>query len=405
MMNSTFAAAAANACDELSYAVVPPSNPIHPPPSVFLPIMDQLESSSFLQMGHQLGSSGNMEANYPALHGLTPNSNATTQYYTTIASQTTPHDHEFLQFCPSSSHHLATGNNNPYGHFAGSSSLFQPYYLPAQEYYFPALLGSAGENMASFGAASLGRLDFGGYRTYYFPARGGYQPPRCQVEGCTADLAKARRYHRRHKVCEAHSKAPVVFSAGCVPQRFCQQCSRFHELDEFDDTKKSCRTRLADHNRRRRKPKPSDADAPIKRIRAQTKKAATNKHKAGSSSKSIGTGHALGTQDRLGSAYYLSKEGDQITMAREAVDPKGKAPMQQEARNHCIPDQNQQCFPLPASSSGSTCFPQSQPAVSGDNTSNNITQAQEPCLALHQHQQHGNILQLGQAIFDLDFDH
>lgn len=30
-------------------------------------------------------------------------------------------------------------------------------------------------------------------------------------------------------------------------------------LDEFDDTKKSCRRRLADHNRRRRKPKPNSS--------------------------------------------------------------------------------------------------------------------------------------------------
>nr|WCD39357.1 squamosa promoter binding-like protein 7 [Cenchrus americanus] len=38
--------------------------------------------------------------------------------------------------------------------------------------------------------------------------------------------------------------------------RFCQQCSRFHLLAEFDDTKRSCRKRLDGHNRRRRKPQP-----------------------------------------------------------------------------------------------------------------------------------------------------
>jgi hypothetical protein len=48
---------------------------------------------------------------------------------------------------------------------------------------------------------------------------------------------------------------------------------RFHLLDEFDDAKKSCRKRLADHNRRRRKSKPSDADAADKK-RAQANKAA-----------------------------------------------------------------------------------------------------------------------------------
>ncbi|XP_008810376.1 squamosa promoter-binding protein 1-like [Phoenix dactylifera] len=81
---------------------------------------------------------------------------------------------------------------------------------------------------------------------------GGASQPCCQAEKCTADLTEAKRYHRRHKVCEAHSKAPVVIVAG-LRQRFCQQCSRFHELSEFDDSKRSCRRRLAGHNERRRK--------------------------------------------------------------------------------------------------------------------------------------------------------
>jgi hypothetical protein len=49
--------------------------------------------------------------------------------------------------------------------------------------------------------------------------------PRCQVEGCHLSLADAKEYHRRHKVCEAHSKAPRVVVLG-AEQRFCQQCSR-----------------------------------------------------------------------------------------------------------------------------------------------------------------------------------
>ncbi|KAL6616626.1 hypothetical protein ACP70R_038896 [Stipagrostis hirtigluma subsp. patula] len=79
--------------------------------------------------------------------------------------------------------------------------------------------------------------------------------PACSVEGCAADLSKCREYHRRHKVCEAHSKTPVVTVAG-QQQRFCQQCSRFHLLGEFDEVKRSCRKRLDGHNRRRRKPQP-----------------------------------------------------------------------------------------------------------------------------------------------------
>ncbi|KAL6124473.1 hypothetical protein ACLB2K_076985 [Fragaria x ananassa] len=114
--------------------------------------------------------------------------------------------------------------------------------------------------------------------------------PRCQAEGCHADLSQAKQYHRRHKVCEFHSKASTVIANG-LTQRFCQQCSRlshtrnyrrtlspntvslslnyanapsstthgrresltFHLLAEFDNGKRSCRKRLADHNRRRRK--------------------------------------------------------------------------------------------------------------------------------------------------------
>ncbi|PWA80696.1 Squamosa promoter-binding protein [Artemisia annua] len=57
---------------------------------------------------------------------------------------------------------------------------------------------------------------------------------------------------KRHKVCEVHAKAPIVVTNGCQ-QRFCQQCSRFHDLSEFDDAKRSCRRRLAGHNERRRK--------------------------------------------------------------------------------------------------------------------------------------------------------
>ncbi|KAF4386636.1 hypothetical protein F8388_006591 [Cannabis sativa] len=81
---------------------------------------------------------------------------------------------------------------------------------------------------------------------------GDVSPARCQAERCGADLSDAKRYHRRHKVCEFHSKASIVFVSG-LQQRFCQQCSRFHEISEFDDAKRSCRRRLAGHNERRRK--------------------------------------------------------------------------------------------------------------------------------------------------------
>ncbi|KAL0644625.1 hypothetical protein Bca4012_042915 [Brassica carinata] len=81
------------------------------------------------------------------------------------------------------------------------------------------------------------------------------QIPRCQVEGCNLDLSSAKDYHRKHRICENHSKFPKVVVSG-VERRFCQQCSRFHCLSEFDEKKRSCRRRLSDHNARRRKPNP-----------------------------------------------------------------------------------------------------------------------------------------------------
>uniref|UniRef100_A0A7C9AHC8 SBP-type domain-containing protein n=1 Tax=Opuntia streptacantha TaxID=393608 RepID=A0A7C9AHC8_OPUST len=75
----------------------------------------------------------------------------------------------------------------------------------------------------------------------------------CQVLGCNKDLSSAKDYHKRHKVCDVHSKTAKVIVNG-IEQRFCQQCSRFHLLAEFDDGKRSCRKRLAGHNERRRKP-------------------------------------------------------------------------------------------------------------------------------------------------------
>lgn len=87
------------------------------------------------------------------------------------------------------------------------------------------------------------------------PREGGFGSsiPFCKVYGCNKNLSNCKDYHKRHKVCEAHSKTSKVIVNG-IEQRFCQQCSRFHLLREFDDGKRSCRKRLAGHNERRRKP-------------------------------------------------------------------------------------------------------------------------------------------------------
>jgi len=57
----------------------------------------------------------------------------------------------------------------------------------------------------------------------------GTQTVSCLVDGCHSDLTNCRDYHRRHKVCEVHSKTAQV-TIGGHKQRFCQQCSRcmFH---------------------------------------------------------------------------------------------------------------------------------------------------------------------------------
>lgn len=49
--------------------------------------------------------------------------------------------------------------------------------------------------------------------------------PTCQVYGCNKDLSSSKDYHKRHKVCDVHSKTAVVIVNG-IRQRFCQQCSR-----------------------------------------------------------------------------------------------------------------------------------------------------------------------------------
>ncbi|CAH9082217.1 unnamed protein product [Cuscuta europaea] len=77
---------------------------------------------------------------------------------------------------------------------------------------------------------------------------------RCQVDGCNLDLSSAKSYHQKHRVCDNHSKCPKVFVGG-AELRFCQQCSRFHGLSEFDEMNRSCRRRLYHHNARRRNPR------------------------------------------------------------------------------------------------------------------------------------------------------
>ena len=52
-------------------------------------------------------------------------------------------------------------------------------------------------------------------------------------------------------MCDTHLRMENVIHEGVV-QRFCQQCSRFHLLKEFEPNRRSCRARLQRHNARRR---------------------------------------------------------------------------------------------------------------------------------------------------------
>lgn len=79
-------------------------------------------------------------------------------------------------------------------------------------YYELVGLGGAGASTSSYSGVTMAAV--------------GAAVPKCQVDGCHVVLVNAKDYHRRHKVCEMHSKAPKVVVLG-LEQRFCQQCSRF----------------------------------------------------------------------------------------------------------------------------------------------------------------------------------
>jgi hypothetical protein len=82
---------------------------------------------------------------------------------------------------------------------------------------------------------------------------GGEAPaPRCQVEECRVSLIGLKDYHIRYKICERHLKEEWIEREG-QRVRFCQQCGRFQPVEEFEESKRSCKVRLLRHNARRRK--------------------------------------------------------------------------------------------------------------------------------------------------------
>ncbi|PNH12458.1 Squamosa promoter-binding-like protein 5 [Tetrabaena socialis] len=97
-------------------------------------------------------------------------------------------------------------------------------------------------------------------KKYYIKGRAGAAPSSpsvastlCRVPGCGADLTKDLAYFRscrgrgggvgKYRICREHLKSPLLMVEG-VPSRFCQQCSRFHNVAEFDGPQRTCRTML-----------------------------------------------------------------------------------------------------------------------------------------------------------------
>mmetsp|Transcript_29845 Transcript_29845/g.41267 ORF Transcript_29845/g.41267 Transcript_29845/m.41267 type:complete len:216 (+) Transcript_29845:201-848(+) len=69
-------------------------------------------------------------------------------------------------------------------------------------------------------------------------------PKICRVPGCdTPDVTNASKYCCRHRVCENHKKVLFVEYNGTF-HRFCQNCTRFHEVNAFDNTRHNCRAAL-----------------------------------------------------------------------------------------------------------------------------------------------------------------
>eukprot|EP00241_Pyramimonas_parkeae_P019379 CAMPEP_0114311934 /NCGR_PEP_ID=MMETSP0059-20121206/20122_1 /TAXON_ID=36894 /ORGANISM="Pyramimonas parkeae, Strain CCMP726" /LENGTH=323 /DNA_ID=CAMNT_0001436207 /DNA_START=229 /DNA_END=1200 /DNA_ORIENTATION=- len=74
---------------------------------------------------------------------------------------------------------------------------------------------------------------------------------RCRVVGCSeTNLRKLPLYCIRHRVCGMHVKMSSVLIEG-QQQRFCQKCTRFHLLADYDGGKHTCRKGLEQQRQRR----------------------------------------------------------------------------------------------------------------------------------------------------------
>jgi len=80
----------------------------------------------------------------------------------------------------------------------------------------------------------------------------------CRVDGCEMKLSDMSKYARRHRICEVHLKSLDVMWKG-KRQRFCQKCTRFQELSQFDGARHSCRKGLTLQRNRRVDSKKAEA--------------------------------------------------------------------------------------------------------------------------------------------------
>ncbi|CAI7806287.1 unnamed protein product, partial [Closterium sp. NIES-53] len=141
---------------------------------------------------------------------------------------------------------------------------------------------------------------------------GGRGAVTCRVDGCGEDLSSARSYNRRHRVCGVHTRAAAVTVDG-NQQRFCQQCSRFQDMDDFEPGRRSCKQSLQYHNKQRRKGdlktlrSPQVGSGPPEEGRAKR----GPRHRAtGSSSDNSG--------DPRGAGYSLAGQASQAGQAGQA---------------------------------------------------------------------------------------
>ena len=89
----------------------------------------------------------------------------------------------------------------------------------------------------------------------------------CQVCAQVVPSNSIRKYIRVRKVCNACRTSDCVMKNG-KKMRFCQLCSWFHPVDNFEGTRHSCKSALVKHNERRRqktvKSKGGDEGAEVK---------------------------------------------------------------------------------------------------------------------------------------------